>query len=1001
MLSLFIVCMGLNAMTTYADGCSAVNFKGARDYAFGLNYYSLATGDFNSDAKPDIAATDVGSNSVRVSFGDGTGGFLSTNNTPVGADPVFVIAGDMNNDGKLDLVTSNSGSNDVSVLLNNGTGSFTVTSYGASVGPVSLALADFNGDGKLDVVATRQTGDVLVLLLNNGSGGLLPLTFISVGNNKQPKDVVTGDFNNDGNADVATANNPGGVSVLLGTGMGTFANPVSVPAQGFGDPRFITAGDFTGDGKLDLVVTFYDAQMVGVFVGSGTGGFTQSGTAFPTNGNSIDVDLKDINFDGKLDIIVANLIAREGSGVKILFGNGSGGVSDTQDVLAGYYARSIAAADLNSDGKLDIITTYADLFDSGPSVALNDGTGKLETATSTGISAQFALLYDVNADGKLDLLSISNSGLQVRLGLGDSGGGFAAPATYAAAFGTHLVVGDFNSDGRPDIAGASAANVAVLLNTGNGNFAPPVFYGNGAATSALVTGDFTGDGKLDLVVASYGNRTVRTFTGDGTGHFLLTNSTNLDANPAAIVSGDFNNDGKLDVITANDCQVGSCTAKAFTLFVGNGAGGFGTPTDLFDSVAQGTGYIFPQYIAAGDFNLDGRIDITVPNSNFSFTNRIVAYNMGGGNFATRVGLPSTADMYTSVVSDINGDGKPDIVLGGGSYSKEVKILLNNGSGFDQPVTYVGVLPMRTIAVGDINADGKRDILFGSSDLFKMLNKCALTRSKATTDFDGDGITDLSVFRPSTGYWYIIYSSDSSFHVIPFGTNGDLPVPGDYDGDGRTDVAVFRPSNATWYYLRSSDGAFSFQQFGQSGDVPVPGDYDGDGRTNFAVWRASTGTWYTSLDPNTNYGAVVWGASTDTPVPADYDGDGRTDIAVFRPSNAFWYLLQSAQGYREQQFGISTDTPVPADYDGDGKDDFAVFRASTGTWYTSLNPATNYGAIPLGQNGDVPVPGYYDGDGRVDAAVFRQGDWYIFQSTTSTVRGVHFGASGDVPAPIAP
>ncbi|MBV9209813.1 MAG: VCBS repeat-containing protein [Acidobacteria bacterium] len=92
--------------------------------------------------------------------------------------------------------------------------------------------------------------------------------------------------------------------------------------------------------------------------------------------------------------------------------------------------------------------------------------------------------------------------------------------------------------------------------------------------------------------------------------------------------------------------------------------------------------------------------------------------------------------------------------------------------------------------------------------------------------------------------------------------------------------------------------------------------------------------------------------------------------------------------------------MPADYDGDGKDDFAVFRQSAGFWYTSLNPATNYGAIPLGQSGDVPVPGYYDADGRVDAAVFRQGNWYIFQSTTSTVRGAHFGASGDIPAPFS-
>ena len=142
------------------------------------------------------------------------------------------------------------------------------------------------------------------------------------------------------------------------------------------------------------------------------------------------------------------------------------------------------------------------------------------------------------------------------------------------------------------------------------------------------------------------------------GHFQLTNSTSLGANPAAIISGDFNNDGKLDVITANECQASGCTSKQFTLFAGNGAGGFGTPTDLFDITAQGTGYIFPQYLAAGDFNLDGRIDLTVPNSGSTFNNRIVAYNMGGGNFANTVTLPSTPDTNTAVVGDVNGTANP-------------------------------------------------------------------------------------------------------------------------------------------------------------------------------------------------------------------------------------------------------------------------------------------------------------------------------------------------------
>ncbi|HEY0546954.1 MAG TPA: VCBS repeat-containing protein, partial [Pyrinomonadaceae bacterium] len=752
-------------MTGYADGCSAVNFKGARDFSQpGQNYYALVTGDFNSDGKPDLAAADYSANAVKLSFGNGSGSFLNTTSTAVGVHPSYIAAGDMNNDGKLDLVTSNAMSNDVSVLLNNGAGVFTVTSYGAGVGPGGVVLADFNSDGKLDVAATNQTGGAVVILLNNGSGGLLPLSFVTIPG-AGPRDLAAGDFNTDGKADLAVVSNPGGLHLLLGTGTGTFATPQFITTNA--GSQAVTAGDFTGDGKLDVVAVDYTAKIATVIPGTGTGTFL-SPTNYATGGNASDVELRDINLDGKLDIIVANYFTdTPATPLRIFYGNGTGGVSTTQDVVAGYYSRGVTAGDFNSDGKPDVVTIYSDLFGSGVSIALNDGTGKLETAMSTGAVAEFALLYDVNADGKLDLLTISFNGLQVRLGLGDSGGNFAAPTTFATVAGIHLAVGDFNGDGRPDIAAANGNNVAVLLNTGGGNFSAPVYYGNGSNVAGLVTGDYTGDGKLDIVVASFGDRTVKFFTGNGVGAFLLTGVTNLGANPATILSGDFNNDGKLDVVTANECSGPSCTSKVLTLLLGNGMGGFGTPVDIADAAAPNFIVLNPQLAAAGDFNGDGRLDLTYTGFGSVFTGRVVAYNTGGASFTASVALLSSGDTGTTAVADINSDGKPDIVLTGGGYSRELKIYLNNGNDFDPPVIYTGAGD-RTIAIGDINADGKRDILFGNSGggLFKIFNKCALTRGQATTDFDGDGITDLSVFRPSTGNWYIIYSSDNSFHAIP-------------------------------------------------------------------------------------------------------------------------------------------------------------------------------------------------------------------------------------------
>lgn len=237
------------------------------------------------------------------------------------------------------------------------------------------------------------------------------------------------------------------------------------------------------------------------------------------------------------------------------------------------------------------------------------------------------------------------------------------------------------------------------------------------------------------------------------------------------------------------------------------------------------------------------------------------------------------------------------------------------------------------------------------------------------DFDGDGITDVAVRRASDQTWYVknsngidrITGNGDGITRRRFGRQiGDIPVAADYDGDGITDLAVRRPSDQTWYILNSSgvdritgnaDG-ITRRAFGlREDDIPVPADYDGDGRADLAVRRASNQTWYilnsTGVDSITNNADGITrrrfgNQEGDIPVPADYDGDGKTDLAVRRPNVQFWYILNSsgvdsvtgnADGITRRRFGRQEgDVPVPADYDGDGKADLAVRRASTNQWF---------------------------------------------------------------------
>jgi hypothetical protein len=279
-----------------------------------------------------------------------------------------------------------------------------------------------------------------------------------------------------------------------------------------------------------------------------------------------------------------------------------------------------------------------------------------------------------------------------------------------------------------------------------------------------------------------------------------------------------------------------------------------------------------------------------------------------------------------------------------------------------------------------------------------------TSARPPVDFDGDGKTEISIFRPSAGQWWYLRSSDGNNRAYQFGNSADRLVPADFTGDGKADIAVWRPTTGEWYILRSEDSSFFSFPFGTSGDFPLARDFDGDGKADASVFRPSNSTWF--IQKSTGGTTIQqFGLNGDLPVSSDYDGDGKADIAIFRPSNGQWWIQRSSNGsVYALQFGLASDKAVPGDYTGDGKADIAIFRPSNGFWYVLRSEDFSFFALPFGTNGDMPSPGDYDGDGKFDLAVFRPSDstWYLQRSTSGT-QFVQFGLSGDnsVPNSVVP
>ncbi|MCW6053128.1 DUF4347 domain-containing protein [Lyngbya sp. CCAP 1446/10] len=350
-----------------------------------------------------------------------------------------------------------------------------------------IDTGDLNGDGFLDLVVTGKQDrffpkDISILLGTGTTGSFAtPISLVKPAGKENPTGVAVGDFNKDGKLDLAVANrkdlqgNGNFVSIRLGTGTGSFGDPTN-----FGeniDHASIVAGDFNGDGKLDLATTPYLDNFISIFLGDGAGSF---GTAVKINTQTrkFTLDTADFNGDGKLDLVTSNYSLTDN--ISVLLGDGKGNFNSPVNLTSpGTEYRTVVTGDFNGDGKLDIAANNN--TNKSVSVFLGDGTGKFDTANnfsvrrSLSFGPESVVAGDFNGDGKFDLATPSFTNKELSVLSGDGTGKFGTLSNFTLPYAPNndayyiafAVARDFNADGKLDIATASGQNVSVLLNTSN------------------------------------------------------------------------------------------------------------------------------------------------------------------------------------------------------------------------------------------------------------------------------------------------------------------------------------------------------------------------------------------------------------------------------------------------------------------------------------------------------------------------------------------------------
>jgi len=699
---------GAGALLLLMAAARAQTFKNPPLIPTTFDLLGLATLDVNHDGKLDLIYIDGQSyapSALHVLLGNGDGTFIHAQDVslPTGICASLrcaITVADVTGDGNVDIILGGSVQTtpEIAVLIGNGDGTFQppiLTTFSQSNNLYALlrdgiGVGDLNGDGAADLVVPDSANDLIYVLLGDNTG---KFTLSSTITNGTRDSLYLEDINGDGKLDIVATDLLGaGAEVLLGNGDGTFQPPVRYTTAPGTGAMLLT--DVDGDGHPDLVAEVYPGQIM-VLKGNPDGTFAAASVVATVPTADVLAGTGDFNGDGQTDLTFLTP-----AGVGVLLGKGGLTYGSMQTSVSGYssYVKPVVG-DFNMDGHADIAMPVeggiALLFGKG------DGTFASADGYDVGQLVGSVTVADFNGDKFLDIAAALPATFP-RLLLGNGLGNFALATDQNSSYGSqspavNIAAADFNGDGKSDIAVLQVPNASsyLLLGNGNGSFDATTLLPSGS----VVAGDLNNDGRADLVSISGG--AIVSSLGQTNGTFTTVSTPLRNPTFASIAAiGDVNHDGKQDLLLVAYTQI--------EVWLGNGdgsfqySGSFSIPGQL---LAQG------QSAAIADLDGDGNADLVLlpnPFPDAPLTPLAVFYGNGDGTFQAPVMVPISHRYTQVIVSDVNRDGKPDLVLNDGN---GIAVMLNlGGRKFDSEEHFVAGQTLSTVSVQDVNGDGFPDIV---------------------------------------------------------------------------------------------------------------------------------------------------------------------------------------------------------------------------------------------------------------------------------------------------